>query len=52
MIREKQIQKMELGFDTEGDEEPEKKSTETEWDIIQALPNNEYLLKTVLPVLY
>jgi len=25
---------MELGFDTEGDEEPEKKSTETEWDII------------------
>jgi hypothetical protein len=34
MLREKQIQKLELGFTSEGDEEPEKPPIETEWDRI------------------
>jgi hypothetical protein len=50
--REQQIEKIELGYKSEGDEEPETPSVETEWDKIQTLPDSEYLLKTVLPVLY
>ena len=50
--REKQIEKIELGYKSEGDEEPEAPSGETDWDKIQKMPDSEYLLRTVLPVLY
>jgi len=50
--REKQIEKIDLGYKSEGDEEPDAPSEETEWDKIQTLPDSEYLLRAILPVLY
>ena len=50
--RDKQIEKIDLGYKSEGDEEPDAPEVETEWDKIQKLPDSEYLLRTILPVLY
>lgn len=33
-LRDKQIEKLDLGYKTEGDEEPDAPSQETEWDKI------------------
>lgn len=49
---------MEIGHPIQHDDSDEvdccapKDSIESDWDKMQKLPDNEYLLKTVLPVLY
>ena len=48
--RDEEIERIEAGIvDDDQDEEP---TLENEWDALQKLPNDEYLMKTVLPVLY
>ena len=51
--RDEEIRRMEAGIAEEHYEPITKKiETETEWEKLQALPDSEYLMKTVLPVLY
>lgn len=54
--RDEEIAKVEAGID---DEDPlprhisnSKMDEETEWEKLQQLPDAEYLMRTVLPVLY
>lgn len=48
--RDEEIERVEAGIIDESDkQEPELLN---EWDKLQSLPNEEYLMKTVLPVLY
>lgn len=47
--REQEIERIENG--QESDEEG-KHEEENEWDKLQKLPNEEYLMKTILPVLH
>ena len=55
-VRDNEIMKMKLGYSTTTTDEQEDccapKSKETEWDVLQRAPEAEYLLKTILPVLY
>ena len=48
--RDEEIEKVEAGIE-EKDEEVDA-NLENEWEKLQKLPNEEYLMKTVLPVLY
>lgn len=51
--RDEEIRRMEAGIALEQYEQVNKKQeTETEWEKLQKLPDAEYLMKTVLPVLY
>lgn len=52
--RDEEIRKVEAGIEEpEHDQLTEKKEvTESEWDKLQNLPDAEYLMRTVLPVLY
>lgn len=52
--RDEEIRKMELGFKSDDAETDccSEKETETEWDKLQKMPDSQYLLRTVLPVLY
>ena len=48
--RDEEIERVEAGIiDDEQQDEPE---IENEWEKLQQLPNEEYLMRTVLPVLY
>ena len=48
--RDEEIERVEAGIiDDEQKDEPE---IENEWEKLQQLPNEEYLMRTVLPVLY
>jgi hypothetical protein len=49
--RDEEIERVESGIPEEDVQDP-KKETESEWEKLQKLPNEEYLMKTVLPVLY
>ena len=48
--RDEEIEKVEAGI-IEHDDEVDP-NLENEWEKLQKLPNEEYLMKTVLPVLY
>lgn len=48
--RDEEIERIEAGI-TEDDQDQEPQ-LENEWEALQKLPNEEYLMKTVLPVLY
>lgn len=51
--RDEEIRRIEAGITEEEYEMVSKKvDTETEWELLQKLPDAEYLMKTVLPVLY
>ena len=51
--RDDEIRKMEAGIAEEQYEQVNKKlDTETDWEKLQKLQDSEYLMKTVLPVLY
>lgn len=51
--RDEEIRRMEAGIAEEEYEQVNKKlDTETEWEKLQKTPDAEYLMKTVLPVLY
>ena len=52
--RDEEIRKMGLGFRSDEQETDccSEKDPETEWDKLQKLPDSQYLLKTILPVLY
>lgn len=49
-LREKEIEAVEKALDVKG--EPPKGLTTADWEALQKASNEEYLLKTVLPVLY
>eukprot|EP00347_Sterkiella_histriomuscorum_P008273 403345711 len=49
--RDEEIEKIEQGLDSE-DEGNRNQSNENEWEKLQNLPNEEYLMRTILPVLY
>lgn len=48
--RDDEIERVEAGIEEKDDEVDT--NLENEWDKLQKLPNDEYLMKTVLPVLY
>jgi hypothetical protein len=48
--RDDEIERVEAGIDEK--DELVDQDLENEWDKLQKLPNDEYLMKTVLPVLY
>ena len=52
--RDEEIRKVEAGIEGPCHTmEPKKQEvTETEWEKLQKLPDSEYLMRTVLPVLY
>jgi len=51
--RDEEIRRIEAGISEEEYEKVSKKlDTETDWEKLQKLPDAEYLMKTVLPVLY
>lgn len=49
-LRDQEIQAVEAALDSQG--QPPKGLTTADWEALQKAPNEEYLLKTVLPVLY
>jgi hypothetical protein len=49
--RDEEIERIEAGIPEEEDDEAQPDEGQ-EWRELQALPNEEYLMKTVLPVLY
>jgi hypothetical protein len=49
--RDEEIERIEAGIPEEEDEEVQPDEGE-EWRKLQSLPNEEYLMRTVLPVLY
>lgn len=49
--RDEEIERIEAGIPDEDDEEKEEPE-DNEWQKLQELPNEEYLMKTVLPILY
>lgn len=48
--RDDEIERVEAGIEENDDNADQ--DLENEWDKLQKLPNDEYLMKTVLPVLY
>jgi len=55
--RDEEIERVEAGMEEEFDDEGQRKegeaaAAENEWQKLQELPNEEYLMRTVLPVLY
>ena len=53
--RGEEVRKRELGFREGDDAETDccsERDPESEWDRLQRLPDSQYLLRTVLPVLY
>jgi hypothetical protein len=48
--RDEEIERVEAGI--EENDEAADPNLENEWEKLQKLPNEEYLMKTVLPVLY
>lgn len=50
--RDEEIARVEAGFDVDEPTKVENESKETEWERIQKMPDAEYLMRTVLPVLY
>lgn len=51
MRRDEEIERIEQGLDSE-DEGYKGNDQENEWEKLQQAPNEEYLMKTILPVLY
>ena len=54
MKRDEEIREVQLGFKPVEEEKDSSSEidTETQWDKLQKLPDSEYLLRTVYPVLY
>lgn len=50
--RDDEIDRLENGMAEEEEEEDAEEKIKREWDALQSLSNEEYLQKTVLPVLY
>ena len=48
--RDEEIERVEAGIEDE--DEKKNEQPENEWEALQNSPNDEYLMKTVLPVLY
>lgn len=50
--RDEEIERIEAGMKDIADEDQEETAQENEWEALQNASNEEYLMKTVLPVLY
>lgn len=51
--RDEEIRRVEAGIaEPEYEQVKKKVQSETDWEILQKLPDAEYLMRTVLPVLY
>lgn len=50
--RDAEIERAEAGFADEEDKPRTEKAEMTEWELLQSLPDADYLMRTVLPVLY
>jgi len=51
LARDQEIEKIEQGLESD-EEHKHEKGGQSEWEKLQTLPNEEYLMKTILPVLY
>lgn len=51
-LRDEEIDKIEAGYDFDDESNIGKPKPGDEWRKLQTAPNDEYLMRTVLPVLY